>query len=78
MNKTKPVLIFLMKLLVSTGLIVFFLTQIHIERFLGTLLSARGDFWLRRCGLSPFISPHSSSLPEMGDFLPPVRFRYSL
>ena len=41
MNKTRPVLIFLMKLLVSTGLIVFFLTQIHIERFLGTLASAK-------------------------------------
>ena len=44
MNKTKPVLIFLMKLLVSTGLIVFFLTQIHIERFLGTLVSARFSY----------------------------------
>ncbi len=44
MKKTKPVLMFLMKLLVSTGLIVFFLTQIHIERFLGTLLSARFSY----------------------------------
>jgi hypothetical protein len=44
MKKTKPVLIFLMKLLVSTGLIVFFLTQIHIERFLGTLVSARFSY----------------------------------
>jgi glycosyltransferase 2 family protein len=44
MNKTKPVLIFLMKLLVSTGLIVFFFMQIHIERFLGTLASARFSY----------------------------------
>ena len=44
MNNPKPVIIFLMKLLVSTGLIVFFLTQIHIERFLGTLLSARFSY----------------------------------
>jgi glycosyltransferase 2 family protein len=44
MSKTKPVLIFLIKLLVSTGLIVFFLTQIHIERFLGTLLSAKFSY----------------------------------
>jgi uncharacterized membrane protein YbhN (UPF0104 family) len=44
MKKTKPVLLFLMKLLVSTGLIVFFLTEIHIERFLGTLVSARFSY----------------------------------
>lgn len=44
MKKTKPVLIFLIKLLVSTGLIVFFLTRIHIERFLGTLLAARFSY----------------------------------
>jgi uncharacterized membrane protein YbhN (UPF0104 family) len=44
MKKTKPVIVFLAKLLVSTGLIVFFLTQIHIERFLGTLLSARFSY----------------------------------
>jgi uncharacterized membrane protein YbhN (UPF0104 family) len=44
MNKTKPLLIFLLKLLVSTGLIVFFLTQIHIERFLGTLVSAKFSY----------------------------------
>ena len=44
MKKTKPVLLFLMKLLVSTGLIVFFLTQIHIERFLGTLVAARFSY----------------------------------
>src|SRR5262249_21478517 len=44
MNKTKPLLILLLKLLVSTGLIVFFLTQIHIERFLGTLVSAKFSY----------------------------------
>src|SRR5262245_66384138 len=44
MNKTKPMLVFLLKLLVSTGLIVFFLTQIHIERLLGTLVSAKFSY----------------------------------
>ena len=58
MNKTKPVLIFLMKLLVSTGLIVFFFTQIHIERFLGTLRLQPGFPTLRWRWLS--ISSHRS------------------
>ncbi len=39
-TKAKPAIIFLIKLLVSGGLIGFFLTQIHIERFVDTLLSA--------------------------------------
>jgi uncharacterized membrane protein YbhN (UPF0104 family) len=44
MKKVKPLLVFLIKLLVSAGLIVFFLTRIHIERFLGTLTSAKFSY----------------------------------
>ena len=40
MKKTKPVLILFMKLLVSAGLLTFFFTRIHVERFVGTLLAA--------------------------------------
>jgi uncharacterized membrane protein YbhN (UPF0104 family) len=38
--KAKPAIIFFVKLLVSGGLIGYFLTRIHIERFVETLLSA--------------------------------------
>jgi uncharacterized membrane protein YbhN (UPF0104 family) len=44
MKKVKPVLVFLLKLLVSAGLIIFFLTRIHIERFLATLASAKFSY----------------------------------
>jgi len=40
MKKAKPVLILMLKLLVSAGLLLFFFTRIHIERFLHTLASA--------------------------------------
>jgi uncharacterized membrane protein YbhN (UPF0104 family) len=40
MARGKPALIFLLKLLVSGGLIAYFLTRIHIERFFDTLLAA--------------------------------------
>ena len=40
MKKIKPALILLMKLLVSAGLLVFFYTRIHPERFLDTLAAA--------------------------------------
>jgi uncharacterized membrane protein YbhN (UPF0104 family) len=40
MNKAKPAIVLLVKLLVSGGLIVYFLTRIHIERFFDTLVSA--------------------------------------
>jgi uncharacterized membrane protein YbhN (UPF0104 family) len=42
--KAKAVAFFAFKLLVSGGLLAFFLTQIHIERFVGTLLSANFSF----------------------------------
>ena len=40
MKKAKPAIIFLVKLLVSGGLIGYFLSRIHIERFLNTFASA--------------------------------------
>jgi len=44
MKKAKPVLIFVLKLLVSAGLIGYFLSRIHIERFLQTFASARLNY----------------------------------
>src|SRR5262245_45310464 len=40
MKKAKPIIIFLLKLLVSGGLLAYFLARIHIERFLDTFTSA--------------------------------------
>jgi glycosyltransferase 2 family protein len=40
MKKAKPAIILLVKLLVSAGLLAYFLTLIHIERFLLALVSA--------------------------------------
>jgi len=40
MKKVKPALVLLMKVLVSVGLLVFFFTRIHIERFFHTFASA--------------------------------------
>jgi len=44
MKNAKPVLIFLLKLLVSAGLIAYFLSRIHIERFLQTFRSANFSY----------------------------------
>ena len=44
MKKTKPALILCLKLLVSAGLLAFFFTRIHMERFLGTLLEANFSY----------------------------------
>ena len=40
MIKAKPIVFFLLKLLISAGLIGYFLSRIHIERFLQTFASA--------------------------------------
>jgi glycosyltransferase 2 family protein len=40
MKKAKPVLMLLMKLLISAGLLGYFFTRIHIERFVNTFTSA--------------------------------------
>jgi uncharacterized membrane protein YbhN (UPF0104 family) len=44
MNRAKPILIFLLKLLVSGGLIAYFLAKIHIERFFQILAGARFSY----------------------------------
>lgn len=43
MKKAKPVIIFLVKLLVSGGLLAYFLSQVHPERFLHTFATA--NYW---------------------------------
>jgi hypothetical protein len=44
MKKTKAILIFLLKLLVSGGLLAYLLASIHIERFIDTLASANFSY----------------------------------
>jgi uncharacterized membrane protein YbhN (UPF0104 family) len=44
MKKARPALILLMKLVVSAGLLVFFLTRIHFERFTDTLAAAKFSY----------------------------------
>ena len=44
MKRAKPIIIFLLKLLLSGGLIGYFLTKIHIERFFETFASARFSY----------------------------------
>jgi glycosyltransferase 2 family protein len=44
MKKTKPILILLLKLLVSVGLLGYLLARIHIERFLQTFASAKFSY----------------------------------
>jgi glycosyltransferase 2 family protein len=54
MKKAKPVLILLMKILVSAGLLAFFFTRIHFERFLHTLAAA--DFNYVAIGLIAYLA----------------------
>jgi glycosyltransferase 2 family protein len=44
MKKAKPVVVLLLKLLVSAGLLGYFLTRIHVERFLQTLATAKVSY----------------------------------
>ena len=44
MSKAKPVIFFLLKLLISAGLIGYFLSRIDIERFLQTFASAKFSY----------------------------------
>ena len=44
MKKVKPILILLLKLLVSVGLLGYFLARIHIERFLQTFATAKFSY----------------------------------
>ena len=44
MKKAKPVLVLVLKLVVSVGLLAYFLARIHIERFLQTLANAKFSY----------------------------------
>jgi uncharacterized membrane protein YbhN (UPF0104 family) len=44
MTKAKPVIFFLLKILVSAGLIGYFLSRIHIEQFLQTFAAAKFSY----------------------------------
>ena len=44
MTRANPILVFVLKLLVGAGLIGYFLSRIHIERFLQTFASARFSY----------------------------------
>ena len=44
MKKAKPILVLLLKLLVSVGLLGYFLARIHIERFLQTFATAKFSY----------------------------------
>ncbi len=44
MKKFKPVLILLLKVLVSAGLLIYFFTRIHIERFVETFTTANFSY----------------------------------
>jgi hypothetical protein len=44
MSKAKPVIFFLLKLLISAGLIGYFLSRIHIEQFLETFATAKFSY----------------------------------
>ena len=44
MKKAKPILVLVVKLLVSVGLLGYFLARIHIERFLQTFANAKFSY----------------------------------
>jgi uncharacterized membrane protein YbhN (UPF0104 family) len=44
MTKAKPLLIFLLKLLISAGLIAYFLSRMHVERFVETFAAAKFSY----------------------------------
>ena len=44
MKKAKPVLVLVLKLVVSVGLLAYFLARIHIERFLQTFANAKFSY----------------------------------
>jgi glycosyltransferase 2 family protein len=54
MKKAKPVLILLMKILVSAGLLAFFFARVHFERFWQTLAAA--DFGYVAMGLIVYLA----------------------
>ena len=44
MSRAKPVIIFLLKLLISAGLIAYFVSRIHLEQFVETFASAKVSY----------------------------------
>jgi uncharacterized membrane protein YbhN (UPF0104 family) len=44
MSRAKPVIIFLLKLLISAGLVGYFLSRIHLEQFVDTFASAKVSY----------------------------------
>src|SRR3970040_604231 len=73
MKKTKPALILLMKLLVSAGLLAFFFTRIHVERFLGTLVAA--DFYYIAAALLIYLIAQGVSTVRWTLLVRPLGFR---
>jgi len=73
MKKTKPALILFMKLLVSAGLLTFFFTRIHVERFLGTLLAA--DFSYIAVALLVYLASQGVSAVRWMLLVRPLGFR---
>ena len=73
MKKTKPVLILLMKLLVSAGLLAFFFSRIHVERFLNTLAAA--DFYYVAAALLVYLVSQGVSIVRWTLLVRPLGFR---
>lgn len=71
MMKAKPAIIFLIKLAVSAGLIGYFLTRIHIERFVDTLLSA--NFSLIAVALAIYLCAQAISAVRWTVLVRPLR-----
>ena len=72
MNKAKPLLILLTKLLVSAGLLAFFFTQIHFERFLSTLAGA--NFGYVAAALVVYLATQLASAIRWGILARPLGF----
>ena len=67
MKKAKPVLVLVLKLLVSVGLLAYFLARIHIERFLQTFATAKFSYIaLAMSGLSFYPSHQRGALDGFG------------
>lgn len=72
MKKTRPVLILLMKLLVSAGLLAFFFTRIHFERFWSTLAGA--NFGYVAAALAVYLATQLVSAVRWGILARPLGF----
>jgi len=75
MKKNKPALILCLKLLVSSGLLTYFFTRIHVERFLGTLLAA--NFYYITAALFVYLVAQGVSAVRWTLLVRPLGFRTS-